>query len=70
MPLSAFTQGTPRAVGLGTTGYEIVKLTMAAYLSAERGSVVDLTDAATLAELDEYVPAIQRGEGSKVLSME
>ena len=44
-------------------GLEIVRLTMAAYLSAERGCVVDLTDAATLAELDDYVPAIQQGRG-------
>jgi predicted dehydrogenase len=51
-------------------GYEIVKLTMAAYLSAERGSVVDLTDTATLAELDTYVPAIQRGEGAAQLGIE
>lgn len=50
-------------------GYEIVRLTMAAYLSAERGAVVDLTDAATLAELDDYVPAIQRGEGSAQLAV-
>ncbi len=48
-------------------GYEIVKLTMAAYLSAERGVTVDLTDAATLAELDAYVPLIQQGRGGEVL---
>ncbi|HEY1738528.1 MAG TPA: Gfo/Idh/MocA family oxidoreductase [Acidimicrobiia bacterium] len=44
-------------------GLEIVRLTMAAYLSAERGRVVDLTDAPTRAELDDYVPAIQQGRG-------
>ncbi len=48
-------------------GYEIVRLTMAAYLSAERGAVVDLTDAATLAELDGYVPLIQQGRGGEAL---
>jgi predicted dehydrogenase len=48
-------------------GYEIVRLTMAAYLSAERGAVVDLTDAATLRELDDYVPLIQQGRGAQVL---
>jgi len=34
---------------------------MAAYLSAEKKRVVDLTDAATLRELDAYVPLIQQG---------
>lgn len=48
-------------------GYEIVRLTMAAYLSAERGAVVDLTDEATLRELDDYVPLIQQGRGAEVL---
>jgi predicted dehydrogenase len=48
-------------------GYEIVRLTMAAYLSAERGAVVDLTDPATLRELDDYVPRIQLGRGAEVL---
>ncbi len=42
---------------------------MAAYLSAERGSVVDLTDPATRAELDDYIPAIQRGDGAGVLDV-
>jgi predicted dehydrogenase len=44
-------------------GLDIVRLTMAAYLSAEENRVVDLTDAATLARLETYIPAIQRGEG-------
>lgn len=48
-------------------GLEITRLTMAAYLSAERGSVVDLTDAATCAELETYVPLIQQGRGREVL---
>jgi predicted dehydrogenase len=48
-------------------GLEIVRLTMAAYLSAEQGRVVDLTDAATRAALDEYVPLIQQGRGGAVL---
>ncbi len=48
-------------------GLEIVRLTMAAYLSAERGRVVDLTDPATLAELETYVPLIQQGRGADVL---
>lgn len=48
-------------------GYEIVRLTMAAYLSAEEGRVVDLTDTATLARLDDYIPLIQQGRGGEVL---
>lgn len=48
-------------------GVEIVKLTMAAYLSAEEGRVVDLTDPRTLDRLETYVPAIQRGEGAAQL---
>ena len=48
-------------------GLEIVRLTMAAYLSAERGAAVDLTDAATRAELERYVPLIQQGRGAEVL---
>jgi predicted dehydrogenase len=50
-------------------GLEIVRLTMAAYLAAERGRVVDLTDAATRAELDDYVPLIQQGRGAETLSV-
>lgn len=48
-------------------GVEIVRLTMAAYLSAEEGRVVDLTDPVTLERLEHYVPAIQRGEGARQL---
>ncbi len=48
-------------------GLEIVRLTMAAYLSAERGVTVDLTDPATNAELETYVPLIQQGRGREVL---
>jgi predicted dehydrogenase len=48
-------------------GLEIVRLVMAAYLSAERRAAVDLTDAVTLALLETYVPAIQQGRGAQVL---
>jgi predicted dehydrogenase len=48
-------------------GLEITRLTMAAYLSAERRSTVDLTDPATAAELETYVPLIQQGRGRDVL---
>jgi predicted dehydrogenase len=48
-------------------GLEIVRLNSAAYLSAERRVTVDLTDQATLAELETYVPLIQQGRGGEVL---
>ena len=48
-------------------GLEIVRLNMAAYLSAERGATVDLTDPATQQELETYVPLIQQGRGGEVL---
>jgi predicted dehydrogenase len=48
-------------------GLEIVRLTMAAYLSAERRATVDLTDAPTQRELETYVPLIQQGRGGEVL---
>jgi predicted dehydrogenase len=47
-------------------GLEVVRLTMAAYLSAEQGRTVDLTDPETLALLDDYVPLIQQGRGREV----
>jgi len=50
-------------------GVEIVRLTMAAYLSAERKCTVDLTDPATCAELETYVPKIQQGRGAEVLDI-
>lgn len=48
-------------------GLEIARLNMAAYLSAERRATVDLTDPATAAELETYVPLIQQGRGAEVL---
>ncbi|HEV3006681.1 MAG TPA: hypothetical protein VGX78_19580, partial [Pirellulales bacterium] len=50
-------------------GVEIVKLTMAAYLSAERRATVDLTDAATCRFLETYVPLIQQGRGGETLAV-
>jgi predicted dehydrogenase len=50
-------------------GLEIVRLTMAAYLSAERGAVVDLTDAETAGTLETYIPLIQQGRGGETLGM-
>lgn len=48
-------------------GLEIVRLTMAAYLSSERRATVDLTDPATNEFLETYVPLIQQGRGKEVL---
>lgn len=64
--LAAFRQGRSALLDWNY-GLEIVRLTMASYLSAERGAVVDLTDETTLAELETYVPLIQQGRGSEVL---
>lgn len=50
-------------------GLEIVRLTMAAYLSAERRQTIDLTDPATQKELETYVPLIQQGRGGEVLNV-
>ena len=66
--VAAFTKGRPALLDWNY-GLEIVRLTMAAYLSAERQTTVDLTDPATLAELETYVPAIQRGEGHAALGI-
>ena len=40
---------------------------MAAYLSAEEGRVIDLTDPATLERLETYIPLIQLGQGGALL---
>ena len=50
-------------------GAEIVRLTMAAYLSAERRATVDLTDPETQRYLETYVPLIQQGRGREVLDV-
>lgn len=51
-------------------GVEIVRLTMAAYLSSERKAVVDLTDPVTASYLESYIPKIQQGRGLDVLSVD
>jgi predicted dehydrogenase len=48
-------------------GLEIVRLVMAAYMSAERQQVIDLTDPAIQQELETYIPLIQQGRGAEVL---
>ncbi len=64
----AFTDGRPPLLDWDY-GVEIVRLTMAAYLSAERRAAVDLTDAATNATLETYVPRIAQGRGAEVLEV-
>jgi predicted dehydrogenase len=48
-------------------GRAITRLVMAAYLSAEKGMAIDLGDPKVSRDLNSYVPAIQAGEGAKVL---
>jgi predicted dehydrogenase len=48
-------------------GCEITRLVMACYLSAERGARIDLEDPLIGAELESYLPAIQRGAGAAQL---
>ena len=67
--VAAFRAGRPALLDWDY-GLEIVRLTLAAYLSAERGSVVDLTDPETRAQLESYVPLIQQGRGAEVLHTE
>jgi predicted dehydrogenase len=64
--VAAFASGRPPLLDWHY-GVEIVRLTMAAYLSAERRATVDLTDPATARELESYVPLIQQGRGGEVL---
>ncbi|MBP7049426.1 MAG: Gfo/Idh/MocA family oxidoreductase [Phycisphaerae bacterium] len=64
--LTAFEQGRDALLNL-EYGRLITLLIMAAYMSHERRKVIDLTDPATLAELQVYVPLIQKGEGRQVL---
>jgi predicted dehydrogenase len=50
-------------------GLEITKLCQAAYLSAERGVTVDLTDAKTQEELKSYTSLIAQGRGAEILQV-
>jgi predicted dehydrogenase len=66
--LAAFTAGRPPLVDWNY-GVEIVRLTMAAYLSSERRATVDLADEATTSALETYVPLVQQGRGREVLGV-
>lgn len=48
-------------------GLQITLLCQAAYLSAERGCVLDLTDAQVRKDLDGYTSLIARGRGAEIL---
>lgn len=48
-------------------GLEITQLVQAAYLSAERGEVVDLTDAKVKEKLESYTSKIAKGQGAEQL---
>lgn len=60
--LEAFSKGRDAMLSW-EYGLEIQRLVMASYLSAERGTTIDLTDPLVIAELDAYIPAIQQGKG-------
>jgi predicted dehydrogenase len=48
-------------------GLEITRLVMAAYMSAEKKKVIDLTSPSVQHELETYVPLIQQGRGAEQL---
>jgi predicted dehydrogenase len=48
-------------------GRDITRLVMAGYLSAEKGATIDLGDPKVTKDLESYIPAIQAGNGWKVL---
>jgi predicted dehydrogenase len=48
-------------------GMEITKLCQAAYMSAEQGKTINLTDPAVQKELDSYVSLIAQGRGGELL---
>jgi predicted dehydrogenase len=64
--MEAFTAGRDAMLNWAY-GLEITKLVMASYMSAEKGRVIDLTDAATQDALETYVPLIQQGRGAEQL---
>ncbi len=64
--LAAFTGGRD-ALLPWSYGLEITRLVMAAYMSAEKKRVMDLTDPDTLRQIETYVPLIQQGRGADQL---
>ncbi len=66
--LAAFREGRSALLDFDD-GLEVVRLTMAAYLSAEQRRVIDLADPSTRDALEAYVPLIQQGRGAEVLRL-
>ena len=64
--LAAFREGRSGLLDF-EDGFDVVRLTMAAYMSAEQRRVIDLTDPSTSEALETYVPLIQQGRGTEVL---
>lgn len=62
----AFTKGTP-CLADWDFGLEITKLCQAAYMSAERGVTIDLTDPEIQKELETYRSLIAQGKGEDLL---
>jgi len=62
--LAAFEQGRNALLNV-EYGRLITRLVMAAYLSHERRKVIDLTDPAVSAELEDYIPLIQLGRARR-----
>ena len=66
--VAAFSQGKDGFLNLDY-GLEITRLCQAAYLSAEKGKSIDLTDEATQGELDSYVSLIAQGKAQDQLKI-
>lgn len=64
--VAAFREGRDAMLNFAY-GLEITKLCQAAYLSAETGRIVDLTDAAVQEQLKGYTSLIAQGKGREVL---
>jgi predicted dehydrogenase len=64
--IAAFEQGRDGMLPW-SYGLEITRLVMAAYMAAEKKVTVDLTNPDTLQELEDYVPAIAKGQGASQL---
>lgn len=62
----AFLSGEP-CLATWDYGVEITRLCAAAYMAAEKGVTLDLTDEAVMREVDSYVSLIAQGRGREVL---
>lgn len=48
-------------------GRDVIRLVMAAYLAAESGKTLDLTDPQVIREVESYIPIVARGQGAEIL---